>query len=249
MAFARIDGGQIEYRLIPGSTDRPPIVLLHEGLGCVALWRDFPDKLARRLGARTLVYSRLGSGRSDPLSAERAPDFMHREALQALPRLLDALSLDEPLLVGHSDGASIAILHAALAGRPVAGLVLMAPHVFVEDLTVASIARIRARYDATDLRKRLARYHSSVDDTFSGWADIWLDPAFRTWDIRGEVARITVPILVIQGEDDEYGTLAQLDAIEAAAKVPVTRLVLARCGHSPHRDHEGAVIDAITAFR
>ncbi len=249
MAFASVDGGRIEYRLIPGSADRTPVVLLHEGLGSVALWRDFPDKLARRLGARTLVYSRLGSGRSDPLPGRRAPDFMHREALLALPSLLDALGLDTPLLVGHSDGASIALLHAALAERPVARLVLMAPHVFVEDVTVASIARIRERYAATDLRQRLARYHSRVDDTFSGWADIWLDPAFRSWDIRSEVARITVPILVIQGEDDEYGTLAQVDAIEAAAKVPVTRLVLAHCGHSPHRDHEDAVIEAITAFR
>lgn len=249
MPHATVDGMEIEYRLIPGSTGEPPLVLLHEGLGCVALWRDFPDKLARRLGARTFVYSRRGYGRSAPLAGKRRPDFMHREALETLPRLLDQIGLDRPLLVGHSDGASIAILHAALSGRPVAGLVLMAPHVFVEDLTVESIARIRATYNTTDLRQRLMKYHTHADDAFLGWADIWLDPEFRSWDIRGEVALSAAPMLVIQGEDDEYGTLAQVDAIKTAARGPVSRLVLPRCGHSPHRDHEAAVIDSIVDFR
>lgn len=249
MLFATIDGQQIEYRLIPGSTQEPPVVLLHEGLGCVALWRDFPDILARRLGARTLVYSRLGYGQSGPLTAKRTPDFMHYEALRTLPHLLDQLGLDNPLLVGHSDGASIALLHAALANRPVTGLALMAPHVMVEDVTVQSIAQIRRKYETTDLRQRLSKYHAHVDDAFLGWADIWLDPAFRSWDIRSEVARVQAPMLVIQGENDEYGTLAQVEAIQATATVPITRLDLPRCGHSPHRDHEAAVLDAIATFR
>lgn len=249
MPIATIQGQAIEYRVIPGSAVEPPVVLLHEGLGCMQLWRDFPDKIGRRLGARTLAYSRQGYGRSAPLNGKRRPDFMHREALGTLPRLLDDLGLDRPYLIGHSDGASIAILHAALSGRPVAGLVLMAPHVFVEDPTVESIARIRAKYDTTDLRQRLMKYHAQVDDAFLGWADIWLDPEFRSWDIREEVARIPAPMLVIQGENDEYGTLAQVNAIEVSAQGPVSRLVLPRCGHSPHRDHETAVIDAIAAFR
>ncbi len=248
MQFANIDGHNIEFRLIPGRADVPALVLLHEGLGSVALWRDFPDKLAKRLGARSLVYSRLGYGQSDPLTAKRTPDFMHREALDTLPRLLDQLRLEAPFLVGHSDGASIALIHAASAQRPVSGMALLAPHVFVEDLTVDSIARIRRTYDRSDLRQRLARYHAHVDDAFLGWADIWLDPAFRHWDIRGEVARIAAPMLVIQGEDDEYGTLAQVEAIEATAHGPVRRLVLQGCGHSPHRDREEAVIDAIATF-
>lgn len=249
MLFATVAGRRIEYRLVPGSTGEPPVVLLHEGLGCVALWRDFPDKLARRLGARTFVYSRLGYGQSDPLDGKRTPRFMHEEALHTLPRLLDQFGLDRPLLVGHSDGASIALLHSALAGRPVAGLVLMAPHVIVEAITVESIARIRRSYDnKPDLRQRLARYHAHVDDAFLGWADVWLDPAFRSWDIRAEVARVAAPMLVIQGEDDECGTLAQVDAIAAAATAPVSRLVLANCRHSPHRDQERAVLDAIAAF-
>ncbi len=246
MPFAIINDHRIEYRMIPGSTGRVPLVLLHEGLGSAELWRDFPDKLARRLGARTLVYSRLGYGRSDPSPGPRRTDFMHGEALRELPALLDRLAFDRPLLVGHSDGASIALIHAALSGRPVAGLALMAPHVFVEELTLSSIARIRARFASSDLRQRLAKYHDHVDDAFLGWADTWLDPDFRFWSITAELGRITCPLLLIQGENDEYGTLAQLDEIEK--RVPATRLVLPRCGHAPHRDQESAVLDAIARF-
>ena len=165
-----------------------------------------------------------------------------------LPALLDQFRIDRPLLVGHSDGASIALIHAAAAGRPVAGLVLVAPHVFVEPITVESIARIRETYRTTDLRARLAKYHARVDDAFLGWADTWLRPEFLAWSIEALVAEVSRPMLLIQGRDDEYGTLEQLDRIEARAQAPVSRLVLDRCGHSPHRDQEAAVLDAIVAF-
>jgi pimeloyl-ACP methyl ester carboxylesterase len=250
MPFATVDGRRIEYRAILGDAGAcPTLVFLHEGLGSVALWRDFPDKVARRVGAPAVVYSRFGYGQSDGLPAKRTPRFMHEEALDVLPRLLDQLGIDDPLLIGHSDGASIALIHAAASGRPVQGLVLMAPHVFVEPVCVESIAGIRQAYWATgDLRHRLAKYHARVDDAFLGWADIWLEPGFLAWSIEDLVGDIGEPMLLIQGRDDEYGTLAQLDRIEARAKAPVTRLVLDRCGHSPHRDQEAAVIDAIAAF-
>jgi pimeloyl-ACP methyl ester carboxylesterase len=248
MPFANIEGRRIEYRMIPGEAGAQPLVFLHEGLGSVALWRDFPDKVAQRLTAPTLVYSRFGYGQSDGLLARNTPHFMHVEALQVLPALLDGLGIARPLLIGHSDGASIALIHAAAAGRAVSGLVLMAPHVFVEPICVASIGKIRASYFATDLKQRLAKYHARVDDAFLGWADAWLLPEFQAWSIEDLVARITQPMLLIQGRDDEYGTLAQLDRIEARAKGPTSRLVLAKCGHSPHRDQEAAVIDAIVGF-
>jgi len=250
MPFAAIHGRQIEYRMVPGDAlARPTLVFLHEGLGSVALWRDFPDKVAARLGARALIYSRFGYGQSAPLTARpRSLRFMHEEALEALPALLDELGIRRPLLVGHSDGASIALIHAAAAGRPVAGLVLMAPHVFVEPICVDSIARIRETYRAGELRARLARYHAHVDDAFLGWADTWLLPEFRDWSIEDLLPRVDQPMLLIQGRQDEYGTLAQLDRIEAAVAGPTERLVLDACGHSPHRDQAGAVLEAITGF-
>ncbi|MGH7551709.1 MAG: alpha/beta fold hydrolase [Longimicrobiales bacterium] len=249
MPFAILDGRSIEYAAILGdAASCSTMVFLHEGLGSVALWRDFPAKVARRLGAPAFVYSRFGYGRSDGLKERRTPRFMHEEALDVLPRLLDRFGIDRPLLVGHSDGASIALIHAALSGRPVAGLVCMAPHVFVEPVCVESIARIRETYRTTDLRERLARYHARVDDAFLGWADIWLEPEFLNWSIEDLLDRIAQPMHLIQGRDDEYGTLAQLARIEARAKGPTSRLVLDRCGHSPHRDQEVAVLDAIAAF-
>jgi len=249
MPFATVDGRRIEYRAILGATgSNPTLVFLHEGLGSVALWRDFPDKVARRLGAAAVVYSRFGYGQSDGLLAKRSPQFMHEEALHVLPRLLDQLGIERPLLVGHSDGGSIALIHAATAEHAVRGLVLMAPHVFVEPICVESIARIRDTYFKTDLRQRLAKYHAHVDDAFLGWADTWLLAEFQSWSIEDMVSRVARPMLLIQGRDDEYGTLAQLDRIEARAKAPTSRLVLDNCGHSPHRDQEAAVIDAIQAF-
>jgi len=249
MSFAVIDGRRIEYAAIPGDAGlRPTLVFLHEGLGSVALWRDFPRKVARRLNAPAVVYSRFGYGESDGLPADRTPRFMHEEALEVLPKLLDELRIEQPVLIGHSDGASIALIHAAAAARPVRGLVCLAPHVLVEPVCVDSIARIRQSYAETDLRQRLARYHARVDDAFLGWADIWLRPEFLAWSIEDLMDRIDQPLLLIQGRDDEYGTLAQLDRIEAAAPGPATRLVLERCGHAPHRDQEAAVLAAIVDF-
>ncbi len=249
MSFAILDGRSIEYAAILGDAAAPsPMVFLHEGLGSVALWRDFPAKIARRLGAPALLYSRFGYGRSDGLQGRRTPRFMHEEALDVLPRLLDQLGVESPLLVGHSDGASIALIHAALSGRLVRGLVCMAPHAFIEPVCVKSIAKIRETYRTTDLRQRLAKYHTRVDDAFLGWADIWLEPEFLQWSIEDLLDRIVQPVLLIQGRDDEYGTLAQLDRIEARVRGPTSRLVLDNCGHSPHRDQEAAVIDAIAAF-
>ena len=248
MPHISVQGVGLEYRTIPGGADRPWLVFLHEGLGCVSLWRDFPDKVARRLGARALIYSRRGYGQSAPLAAPRAPGFMHDEALSVLPDLLDAFAIEKPILVGHSDGASIALIHATSSNRPITAAVLMAPHVFVEAVTVASIARAVEAYEAGDLRTRLAKHHAHVDDAFLGWSRIWLSPQFSTWSLGSEVARLAVPTLAIQGAGDAYGTLAQLDAISSAAPGPIQRLVLDPCGHSPHRDQEAAVLDAIAGF-
>jgi pimeloyl-ACP methyl ester carboxylesterase len=253
MPFAIIANRRISYRSIPGASERAPLVFLHEGLGSAELWRDFPDAVAARLGARALIYSRFGYGYSDGLEAKRAPTFMHEEALSVLPALIDATGIDAPVLVGHSDGASIALIYAARAQRPVRALVLMAPHVFVEPVCLKSIASIRATYGASageagGLRSRLAKYHARVDDAFLGWADTWLAPQFRTWSIEDLTSAITAPILLIQGRDDEYGTLTQLDRIEARVKGPVSRLVLPNCGHAPHRDREREVLEAIVAF-
>ncbi len=244
-----INGREIEVRLIPdAATGCPPLVFLHEGLGSVSLWRDFPDHVARRVGAPAVVYSRFGYGKSAGLDGPRAPGFMHDEALDVLPALLDKLGIQAPILIGHSDGASIALIHAAMSTRATTAVVLMAPHVMVEPISVESIARVAETYEKTDLRERLARHHTHVDDAFLGWSKIWLDPRFRTWNLAKEAQALTVPALLIQGEDDEYGTLAQLDAIAEAAVGSVQRLVLAACGHTPHRDQEAAVLAAIAEF-
>lgn len=248
MARVTIDGVGLEARLIPGDATEPWLVFLHEGLGSVSLWRDFPETLARRVGSRALVYSRRGYGRSDALDGPREPDFMHREALDVLPKLLQHFGIERPVLIGHSDGASIAIIHAAEAGCDTRGAVLMAPHVFVEAISQQSIARIAETYETTDLRTRLAKHHAHVDDAFHGWSRIWLDPRFRSWSLGAETSRLKCPLLLIQGVDDEYGTLAQLDAIAEVAAGPCTRLVLETCGHAPQRDQEAAVLDAIAGF-
>jgi pimeloyl-ACP methyl ester carboxylesterase len=227
---------------------RPTLVFLHEGLGSIALWRDFPAALAQRTGCRTLVYSREGNGFSDPLTATRIPRYMHHEALEVLPELLDALAIGEVVLVGHSDGASIALLFAAAHPSAVRALVLEAPHVFVEDLSVQSIAAIKREYETTSLRERMMRYHQDVDKTFYGWNDIWLAPEFRNWNIEEATAQIRAPLLAIQGLDDEYGTPAQIESIATRACTPVDRLLLSACGHAPHRDRADFVEDAIAAW-
>lgn len=234
----------LEYRVIgdarPGSVD---IVMLHEGLGSAALWKDFPIRLARESGCRTVLYSRHGYGRSSRLTAERTPDFMHDEAHVWLPQVLDRLGIRKPLLFGHSDGASIALIHAAGAAATVAGVVALAPHVRVEGLTLASIRAARESFQNTDLRTRLARYHADVDGAFWGWNRVWLDPSFADWNIESLLPMIRVPLLAIQGADDEYGTMAQVESIQR--HVPgATVIALEGCGHSPHVSRPDAVIAA-----
>lgn len=229
---------------------RPLLVFLHEGLGSVALWRDFPAQLCQALDCRGLVYSRPGYGRSTPRAPGEAwtPAFMHQQALQLLPALLAALGVDaatdKPWLFGHSDGGSIALLYAAHRPQALAGAVVLAPHIVVEDVSVASIEQARQAYRLGDLRQRLARYHDDPDSAFWGWNNIWLNPAFRAWSIADELATLTCPLLAIQGLDDEYGTLAQIRGI--AQRVPQTQLLeLPACGHSPHKDQPQAVIAAV----
>lgn len=249
MLFTDIGGRAIEYRIVPGPvSNRPPLVFLHEGLGCAALWRDFPDKVARDIGTSALVYSRFGYGQSAGLTAPRTPRYLHEEALDVLPALLDQLGIQCPLLIGHSDGASIALIHAASSGRATAGLVLMAPHIFVEPIGIDGIVRTAETYEKGPLRERLSRYHVHVDDAFYGWADTWRAPEFRDWSLEPEARALSIPTLLIQGTDDEYGTLAQIDRIAEFAQGPVERLALNGCGHSPHRDQEAAVVAAISAF-
>lgn len=247
-----IGGSRLEYRLwepAGAGTRRPNLVLLHEGLGSVAMWKDFPERLAMHTGCPVFACSRAGYGDSTPASLPRTPSYMHPEALEVLPAVLDRLDAPEVVLIGHSDGASIALLFAG--GTPAArlrGLVVMAPHVFIEELCVGQIARARDAYREGDLRARLAKYHADVDHVFRGWNDIWLDPAFRSWDIRAYLAHIRVPTLVIQGRDDEYGTLAQVDAVVDGIGAAAERLVLADCRHSPHRDQPEATLAAISGF-
>jgi pimeloyl-ACP methyl ester carboxylesterase len=227
----------------------PVLVFLHEGLGSVAMWRDFPDRLCDAVGARGLVYSRPGYGRSTPRAAEErwAPDFMHRQAREVLPALLQALDVQRPWLFGHSDGGSIALLHAAAFPDALQGAIVLAPHILVEDVSVASIGQAREAYLKTDLRERLARYHDDVESAFWGWNDIWLAPAFRAWSIEEEIRTIRCPLLAIQGLDDEYGTLEQIRGI--ARRVPQARLLeIPNCGHSPHKDQPESVIEAVTRF-
>ncbi|GAB4169317.1 MAG: alpha/beta hydrolase [Rhodocyclaceae bacterium] len=244
----RAGGHELEYRLYPArALDRPTLVLLHEGLGSLAMWRDFPARLAAETGCATLVYSRYGYGGSDLLEGPRGVDYMHVEALVALPELLEKLHIVRPVLVGHSDGGSIAIIHAGEGRREVAGLVLMAPHVFVEDISIESIAKARIAWETTDLPRRLARYHRDAERTFRGWNDIWLHPDFRAWNITGYLPGIRCPILAIQGMDDEYGTMAQIETIAAKCR-DVELLRLADCRHSAHRDQPQATLEAIRRF-
>jgi pimeloyl-ACP methyl ester carboxylesterase len=247
LPFIKIDGVNLEYARIAGAVDDPAIVMLHEGLGSLAMWRDFPQRAAAATGAEVVTYSRRGYGQSDPLPGPRNVDYMHGEATDVLPRLLKALDISRPLLVGHSDGASIAIIHAG-SGFAVAGLVLMAPHVFVEDLTVASIAAIKEVWKTTDLGARLGRYHRDAEHTFWAWNDIWLLPAFKRWNIEALVPKIAAPMMVIQGLDDEYGTPAQCEAIKALARAPCELVMLEACKHSPHRDQPDRTLEAIRRF-
>jgi pimeloyl-ACP methyl ester carboxylesterase len=243
-----VDGRALEVAWWgPPASTGSAIVLLHEGLGSVSMWRDFPLLLATRTGCRVMAYSRYGHGTSDPSATPHTIAFMHEEA-RILPAILDAAGIARAILFGHSDGGSIALIVAAESAGRVEALVLEAPHVFVEDISIQSIRRTTALYRSGDLRARLARYHADVDTAFHGWSSVWLDPGFRSWNIEASLPRVTCPVLLIQGEQDEYGTLRQLDAIERQTAGWVERLLLADCGHSPHRDQQEQVLEAATEF-
>jgi len=227
--------------------DAPAIVFLHEGLGSVSMWRDFPQRIADATGCDAVVYSRAGYGRSDPAVLPRGVRYMHDEGLEVLPALLAALAIERPILFGHSDGGSIALICAGGTQTPLSGLILMAPHVMVEDISVASIAQAGVAWQTTDLPARLGKYHVDVDAAFRGWNDIWLHPDFRAWNIEEYLPGIECPVLAIQGEDDEYGTMAQLERVAADVR-DVDLVKLADCRHSPHKDQPEAVIEAVGAF-
>lgn len=244
MSLLTVGSVRIEYAWVGSVNPRAPtIVMLHEGLGSVSMWRDFPQLLAQRTGSRVLVYSRHGYGHSTPLAAPRRVSYMHDEALLVLPEILRQLTIERPLLFGHSDGGSIALIHASR--HPVQGVIALAPHVFVEDLSVTSIAAARTAYATTHLRERLARHHDDVDGAFRGWNDIWLHPDFRAWSIESLLPHIGCPVLVIQGKEDEYGTVEQMQRIARGVRTDAQLEHLAQCGHSPHRDQPERVLQAV----
>jgi pimeloyl-ACP methyl ester carboxylesterase len=249
MEYLTASNHRLEYEMIPATDpSAPTLVFLHEGLGSAGLWRDFPARLAAATGSAALVYSRYGYGRSDPLTGPRAIDYLHVEALESLPSVLDQLGIHEPILIGHSDGASIALIHAAAAKRPVRGIICEAPHVFVEEITLSGIRDAAEAWRTTDLTARLAKHHVDANKTFWGWNDTWLQPSFRHWNIEALLPSITCPTLVIQGIDDEYGTPAQVEAIAAQVGGPVETVLLPDCGHTPHRDQADEVLSRMAAF-
>ena len=248
--FITADGRRLETRWVgPSPEEAPTLVFLHEGLGSVSLWRDFPDRLAGRTGCGALIYSRAGYGKSDPAPLPRPVRFMHDEAA-ILPEVLEQSKIRESILVGHSDGASIALIYAgSRAAAGLRGLILEAPHVFTEPHGLASIAKMAEVYRTSDLRERLARHHgANVDIAFRGWNDVWLHPDFRAWNIEEYLPAVKVPILILQGEDDEYGTWRQVEAIERQAGGPVEAVALADCGHSPHREQPEQALQAMAEF-
>ena len=283
MALIRIADKQLEYEWYgPKPGEAPTLVFLHEGLGCVAMWRDFPERLAAQTGCGALVYSRAGYGKSDPIELPRPVGFMHEEALVALPQVLDAFAIRETILVGHSDGGSISLIHTGATSdqnfhhedtkntktadnnrdegnirKPSAlrtktlirALILEAPHVFVEEVGLESIRAIAAEYAAGELRKRLERYHGrNIDATFRGWNDVWLNPEFESWNIEEHLRQIRVPVLLIQGADDQYGTREQVRKIEDGCRGSVRTVMLAACGHSPHLDQPERTLAEMKGF-
>ncbi|NIO41813.1 MAG: alpha/beta fold hydrolase [Burkholderiales bacterium] len=247
-----LDAHRLEYRIVlparPSSPEHTMLVLLHEGLGSVATWKDFPDVLATSTGYPVLAYSRYGYGNSSKLEESRTPCYMHHEALTVLPEVLTKLGIHKPpFLIGHSDGASIAIIYAG-GGQAVKGMVLMAPHVFVEDLTTDAIATSVSRFKQGGLAAKLARYHRHPHSMFNGWRDIWLKTEFRAWNIESSVQGCTAPMLLIQGGNDPYGTLAQIESIERRTKGPVEKLIFSDCGHAPHAERPDETVASISAF-
>lgn len=243
-----VGGRRLECRSIGDHGSRSPtLVFLHEGLGSIALWRDFPDRVCASAGLPGIIYSRRGYGGSEPIDEPRSARFMHEEAIDVLPEVLRVFGLERPILVGHSDGASIALIHAGTFPEVPRAVVALAPHLFVEPVCIESIAGIVRDYGQTDLRKRLARHHEDVEGAFHGWTDVWLSEAFASWNIEGEVASSRCPILAVQGEDDQYGTMRQIERI--AELRPGTRLLkLPACRHSPQIDRPDDVIAATAAF-
>ena len=248
MSFVNVRGQRLEYECIIGADVKAPIIVfLHEGLGSVAMWRDFPSQVAARTGHSVLVYSRAGYGRSSDIRGRRSVSFMHTEALEILPDFLDKLGVVNPILFGHSDGGSIALILAGAIDRPVTGLVVVAPHVIVEDVCIDRIRQAVGAFASSDMERKLSRYHTNPKSTFCRWSEVWLDPAFSGWSIEEYLPTITCPILAIQGEDDEFGTMEQIDCIARLAP-QVETLKLAKCRHSAHRDQPEAVLRAVDGF-
>ena len=250
---SRVELGDIglECLDIPATRrDAPEILLLHEGLGSVSMWRDFPAVLAAATGCRTIAYSRRGFGRSSPRTEPYGTRFMHEEALETLPALREQLGIARPLLVGHSTGASMGLIHAGAGRWDVAGIVAMAPLTTVENANVESILEARRQYESTDWREKLSRHHDDVDGVFYGWNDTWLRPEFHAWNILGDIAGIRCPVLAILGEDDPYSSVSQVEAIahHAPPEARVRILRIARCGHAPHREKPDVVVPAIAAM-
>jgi pimeloyl-ACP methyl ester carboxylesterase len=245
-----VNGQSLEYRMIgPRPGVAPTLVMLHEGLGCVGLWGDFPDKLQQATGAGVFVYSRAGYGQSSPVTLPRPLAYMHDEARVTLPALLDAIDFRNGLLIGHSDGASIATIYAGShQDHRLRGLVLIAPHFFTEDAGIASIRDAKTAYETTDLRAKLARWHKDPDNAFHGWNGAWLDPDFRKWDITEELGYIRVPILIVQGEGDQYGTVKQIEVAERDCYCPVEVALLPGAKHSPQREEPERTLGTISGF-
>jgi pimeloyl-ACP methyl ester carboxylesterase len=248
--FLHIAPHDLEYRMLgPRPEAAPTIVMLHEGLGCVGLWGDFPEKLQQASGCGVFVYSRAGYGQSSPVPLPRPLTYMHDEARDVLPRLLDAIGFRRGLLLGHSDGASIAAIYAGThQDHRIGGLALIAPHFFTEDMGIAAIAAAKTAYETGDLKPRLARWHKHVDNAFYGWNGAWLDPDFRRWDITEQLAYIRVPVLIVQGEGDQYGTVAQIEAATRECYCPVEVALLQGARHSPQREAPEATLAAISGF-
>jgi pimeloyl-ACP methyl ester carboxylesterase len=244
-----VAGQSLEYRTFGARDASFTLVLLHEGLGSITTWGEFPAALAARTSTNVLVYSRGGYGHSSPVALPRPLDYMRREATQVLPQLLGAIAFERGILVGHSDGASIATIYAgSVEDHRIAGLVVLAPHFFVEDMTVTEIARVGREYESSGLRARLARHHRDVDASFRGWHDAWVDPQFRNFDIQDCLSYIRVPTLIVQGREDPYGTLRQVEAAQQLCTCPVEVVLLEGCGHSPQRERPAETLDAIASF-
>jgi pimeloyl-ACP methyl ester carboxylesterase len=248
--FLGIGASNLEYRMIgPQPQEAATIVMLHEGLGSAGLWGDFPEKLQAATGAGVFLYSRAGYGASTPIKLPRAVDYMHTEALDVVPKLLDQIGFRRGLLLGHSDGASIAAIYAGShQDHRVEGVVMIAPHFVVEDISVASIADIKVAYETTELKSKLARWHKDVDNAFYGWNGAWLNPAFREWDISEYLAYIRVPVAILQGADDQYGTMRQIEIAQDECYCPVDVTILPGAGHQPHREAPGATLAAVQEF-